>query len=148
MKKPEPKAREKAVKIATKAATSKLNVNEVKKDLKPKSKSPPKQKIAVKPTAKPAKTVSVATEKKKPGPPALKKSASGVVKTTDKGRSKSKAKDAVKPAQKPASEPKKSKDSKSTLVGKKRPAPKPVTKSAPVKATGAKVPATKKPKRK
>jgi len=47
------------------------------------------------------------------------------------------------------SEAKKAKDVKSTtLIGKKRPADKPVQKSAPVKAMGAKVPATKKPKRK
>lgn len=69
-------------------------------------------------------------------------------KPADKGHSKSKDKAPAKPIKRSASEVKKSKDSKSTLVGKKRPASKPVTKSAPVKATGAKVPATKKPKRK
>lgn len=55
----------------------------------------------------------------------------------------------MKPTKRSVSEAKKTKDVKSTtLIGKKRPAAKPVQKSAPVKATGAKVPATKKPKRK
>lgn len=75
------------------------------------------------------------------------------MKEAPKAKEQPKAKEEPKPKVSEAKAKKgkdsKSKDSKSTtLIGKKRQAAKPVQKSAPVKAMGAKVPATKKPKRK